>query len=401
MKMKVFTATVGSDMKLCDSTSETILSGSRMQCLAPRRMGVGVGLLVSMLAACGGSDATDQVSQMASLSADGDDIDDGDDGCRQYTIPVRLASGSSTTYNLVGSLCGGGSKHKTVLLLVHGATYDHNYWDFPLHPGRYSFVRAAREAGYATFNIDRVGDGQSDHPDPSLLTIDASAYTVHQVVQALRSGTIRHHFKKIALVGHSMGSAMALTEAKTYNDTDGVVVTGLLHHLNMDGFDRGVMDLYPAFLDPKFATSGYSSGYFTSVPGKRGELFYYLPTAAADVLAQDEVLKQLTSIGELSTIAAAALSPDTVNIHEPVLNVVGEFDSLMCGGGLTCTDANVAANEGPFYASDACLEVKVFQNTGHDLNLHTSAPSVYSKVLTWLDRRVGRSTSVPPTALCR
>jgi hypothetical protein len=37
----------------------------------------------------------------------------------------------------------------TVQLLVHGASYDHLYWNFPYGGGYYSYVDAATAAGYA------------------------------------------------------------------------------------------------------------------------------------------------------------------------------------------------------------------------------------------------------------
>ena len=34
-------------------------------------------------------------------------------------------------------------------LVVHGATYNHLYWNFPYGGGYYSYVEAATAAGYA------------------------------------------------------------------------------------------------------------------------------------------------------------------------------------------------------------------------------------------------------------
>jgi hypothetical protein len=51
-------------------------------------------------------------------------------------------------------------------ILVHGATYDHRYWDWPLDPEQYSYVEWATERGYATLAIDRVGCGAGQLPGP-------------------------------------------------------------------------------------------------------------------------------------------------------------------------------------------------------------------------------------------
>lgn len=53
-------------------------------------------------------------------------------------------------------------------LLVHGATYNHLYWDFPHGPGYYSYVDAATAAGYATFvTVPELGDATSILSEPS------------------------------------------------------------------------------------------------------------------------------------------------------------------------------------------------------------------------------------------
>src|SRR5256885_6393086 len=92
--------------------------------------------------------------------------------CQQVTRTVTLSPADPTSYHLVGWLCADGRlANKTVQLLLSGLTYDHNYWNWPQRPQRYSYVRVAVDAGYATFNIDRLGVGLSDHPvDPDSLT---------------------------------------------------------------------------------------------------------------------------------------------------------------------------------------------------------------------------------------
>lgn len=377
--------------------------GTRRRSLSRRSLGVG--LIFSLMAACGGEDPdlvpTD--SETSSLSWD-DSLDDRSDGlgadCKKYTVPVTLPP-DTTSYNLVGWLCGGRSPKQTVLLLVHGGSYDHNYWDFPVAPRFYSFVQEARKAGYATFNIDRLGSGESSHPAPELLTNYSGAETLHQVVQALKSGSVRHRFAKVVLVGHSIGTAMSMIEASTYRDADGVLGTGLIHHLNMVNFGTAPTLAYPAVFDPKFAASGLPYGYLTTVPGARPTMFYHTPTASSTVIAKDEELKQTITVGELSTIVPATYYAGTVNIKVPVASYVGEHDFLGCGDDLECTDAKVAAYEKPFFSKEACLETKVIKHTGHDLNLHYSADAVFDRAIDWLDRRVGRSTLVRPTDRCR
>jgi hypothetical protein len=82
--------------------------------------------------------------------------------CSIQTLPVRIADPGPADQTMWGQLCyRGASAPATAQLLVHGATYNHLYWNFPYGNGYYSYVDAATAAGYATFDIDRIGDGNS------------------------------------------------------------------------------------------------------------------------------------------------------------------------------------------------------------------------------------------------
>src|SRR5580704_3201861 len=114
--------------------------------------------------------------------------------CAAYTLPVRIADRGPADQTMWGQLCYRGDHEPgTVQLLVHGATYNHLYWNFPYGNGYYSYVDAATDAGYATFDVDQIGAGNSSHPPSSELTLDAGAVAVHDVVTALRSGAVDGH----------------------------------------------------------------------------------------------------------------------------------------------------------------------------------------------------------------
>jgi pimeloyl-ACP methyl ester carboxylesterase len=113
-------------------------------------------------------------------------------------------------------------------VLVHGATYDHRSWDWPLDPERYSYLEWATERGYATLAIDRVGCGASSKPPGRQSTLAAQARVLHDIVTAARGGALGTKFGRVVLVGHSMGSALSVAEASEYRDVDAVVLTGSL-----------------------------------------------------------------------------------------------------------------------------------------------------------------------------
>ena len=152
-------------------------------------------------------------------------------------------------------------------LLVHGATYNHLYWDFPYGDGYYSYVDAATAAGYATFDVDRIGDGNSSHPPSTDVTLTAGAVALHDAVTALRIGTVDGHpFQHVIMVGHSLGSIEAWIEDALYHDVNVMIITGALHALTPNAPTLVGNDFYSAVDDPKFAESGLDPGYLTTRP---------------------------------------------------------------------------------------------------------------------------------------
>ncbi len=84
-----------------------------------------------------------------------------------------------------------------------------------------------------------------------------------------------------------------------------------------------------------------------------------------------------------------SLQPPTAQpsqaIKVPTLLVVGQHDRVMCDeDGLICNQQNVANAERPYYSPAARLQVFVAPDTGHDLQLHETAPATGERILSWL-----------------
>jgi pimeloyl-ACP methyl ester carboxylesterase len=324
--------------------------------------------------------------------------------CQAVTTEVKLSPLNPTTYQLYGELCGLGSlTGKTVQVLVPGFTYGHEYWDFPTQPDTYSYVQYAVSEGYATFNIDRIGTGASAHPLSALVTFDAHIYVLHQVVQGLRNGSIGGTaFPKAVTVGHSAGAGVVLAEASIHKDTDGVVVTGLLHLPNPTG--TGLFtSLYPASLDAAFAGSGLDPGYLTTRPNTRAANFYNTAVADPAVITQDELLKDTGSAAELATSEWVFAPTVSWQIDAPVLLVMGQNDNSFCNPslGLSCADSQaIMAREAIYYSPQACLEAHVQPLSGHVTNLHPNALSGFMAASDWANRRIGPDLTHPATQPC-
>jgi pimeloyl-ACP methyl ester carboxylesterase len=290
-----------------------------------------------------------------------------------------------------------------VQILLSGLTYDSYYWNFPLDPQRYSYVRYADAAGYATLDIDRLGTGASSHPPPGVLNAQTEAYTVHQIVTDLHAGRLaRTRFGKVMLVAHSYGSEIALNEAATYQDVAGVISSGWLTAGNLAGHLTVRGSYEPVSDDPTFAS--LPAGYMTTKPDAKGPDFYNMSAASASVIAEDNTLRQTVTTGEVVSVADPIPAPTTRNIHVPVLIAVGQDDSLNCNAttpGLSCANAAaIMARESANYAPQACLQAFVLPDAGHSINLHPDAPEWFLAADAWSDSHVGPFAWARPTAHC-
>ncbi|WP_051342382.1 alpha/beta fold hydrolase [Pseudonocardia spinosispora] len=304
--------------------------------------------------------------------------------CRDVSIPITLTGADAQ--HIDGTLCRpDGESPKTVQLLIPGAFYNHGYWDFGFDPGKYSYVRAATKAGYATLAIDRLGTGTSSHPPGALIDNNTSATSVHQVVTALRQGRVDGtRFDRVLEVGHSYGSITAWYEAGTYHDVDAVIISALLHSLSPTGAAVISTSLEPAPADAKFLGKVVDPTYITTRPGARKGFFYRADTDPR-VLAYDEQTKDLATTSEVSGFGQSLVSPMPGDITVPVLVAMGRSDAVFCALGATdcSTPANIVTQERPHYAKAPCLAAWVSQNSAHDLNTAADAPAWFTFAQSW------------------
>ena len=302
--------------------------------------------------------------------------------CRSVRLPVSLAAGTPADGYVAGELCRPPGA-RTLQVLLSGATYGRAYWDPPVRSAAASYVRMMRASGSATLNLDRIGIGHSSHPPAETVTVPAGAYVTHQVVQAARAGAFGARFERVVAVGHSLGSAIALVEAATYQDVDGLIVSGLLAHAPPVGAPALVAALQPAQLEPRFGDR--PPGYLTTRAGTRGEVLYAPGGAHPDVIALDERTKETVTTGELATLGEASQPWVDAAIRVPVLSVVGEFDNVFCPSSCAAP-ASPAFAEARHYPGAPSFETFVLAGSGHVVNLHRQAPRWFAAARRWLER---------------
>jgi pimeloyl-ACP methyl ester carboxylesterase len=308
--------------------------------------------------------------------------------CQTISLPVALSAGAPMNNTLAGTFCQpntwAAGPHK-VDMLLHGGTYNSSYWDFPVSSPDYSYVDKTMQAGRATFAIDQIGTGTSSKPLSATVTIDATAYVLHQAVQWLRT---TQGFTTVNLISHSVGSFTAIREAGLYNDVDSLVVTGAIHSPGVgQSLLTGSLGLYPAALDPQFFGQGYDLGYVTTASGTRSSIFYG-PNADPQVVAYDvahkDILSSVQTVGALADLATPPLLNISNNITVPVLVLMGEQDTLFCGLLVACSQTALTANEAPYYAAASSFSAQAVPATGHNLALHPSTNESFSTINQWI-----------------
>ena len=295
-------------------------------------------------------------------------------------FPVTLPDGSRQT--IVGFLSYHGSfRDRPLQVVVHGATYNHTYWDFPDVNGRsYSYARfmAAPERKYAVLAIDQLAAGYSSHPANGLaVTLLETASALDQVIDAMRSGNnpLGYPFSRIVLVGHSAGAVAATYVQALWHPADALVVTAARHATGLP-LSPGIQAVAPYV--PVLA----ALSYFPLPAAMREQLFYYAPGADAAVIAVDNATADMWTGGQVTSTFSAFLYPllapeiDHVSqVAGPVLIQLGEFDALFPAG----SDAAETA-----LWSSSVPAVQTIRGVGHDFNLHLNREESWTGIALWL-----------------
>ncbi|KZV85089.1 alpha/beta-hydrolase [Exidia glandulosa HHB12029] len=276
----------------------------------------------------------------------------------------------------------------TLQVVVHGLTYGRLYMDPDFEPDTYSWVRWAAAHGYPTLNMDRLGYGESDHPDPiSIVQAPFDGAFMAQIIRLARAGRVagaHRPFKKVVYVGHSFGSRVGNQVISTAPDVvDAAILTGYGHKIGNPG-----TAVYPPANEVDPARFGdLPSGYITSPDIQSRAAGFYGPEGTYDpaILAWDEAHKDTASAGEFAFLTQTkdgVVEVPAPNFKGDVFKVSGDSDLFVC------TEPKCAnlAKEGPNYPVARSYEFAVIPNAGHCLNMHYTAPLFYKTLLDWLNR---------------
>lgn len=299
-----------------------------------------------------------------------------EEGVSTQAVTFSVTLPDNNAYELAGFLYWRGQLDGKVLqIALHGGSYSHKYWDADdLNGHSYSYARYMACHGFAVLTIDNLGVGASSRLDGDLASIPTEAMAVHQIIQGLGSAPVAHDFRKIVLVGHSLGSLEAIFLQGVYGDADALVVTGwqntphMLVGIPLEALLPLLAEPY-VVLPPAFRTMLFYAGDFDpAMPDwDNTNLADYLPRGVLQYFFA-------TMLGLAPTMSQ--------NVTGPVLLVFDEHDNVLF-------PVSLAAGEPATYPNASSVTTHVVPGIGHDLNLHLANVEEWARMKDWIRENVG------------
>jgi pimeloyl-ACP methyl ester carboxylesterase len=247
-----------------------------------------------------------------------------------------------------------------------------------------SYIAGAWEDGWATLAIDRPGHGRSTRVHSNLPTAQVVSSILADLVFAIGEGKYGE-FSEVILVGHSAGTALALYAVEHHPELSarlsGLVLTGVVHAPALADIAVPLDASHPANEELDFA--GLDSGWMTTLPGRRREL-WWSAASPANLVQCDEESKGIWCKAELDDARDFWVTPVTVEVPR-VLVIAGCEDNSFCQAdarvGRCRDDGALLRNEAQYFPEGANISARLVPNWGHVISPSGDATSY---ILDWL-----------------
>lgn len=286
------------------------------------------------------------------------------------------------SYRIRGELVGPrsevlGADADRINVLVHDLSAGSWFWHLRDHPA-YDYATQLARAGETSLVLDRLGYDSSRLADGNATCLGAQADMLHQVVQHARSGSYK--FRKstrgtpaaqhVVVHGHSVGAAIAETEAATFDDVDGLVL--------MSWSDSGASQRAVDEASQQSATCLRGEDYATYGQTKKEFRQLLFASAPARVQRTAASLRNPDPCGDALSLTqlVGSLNLTTRDIEAPVLLLFGSKDAL--------TRNDAAEKQAKAFSSSVSVTSRTVRGAGSALPLEKSAPKTRERVLRWL-----------------
>ncbi|KAI7329885.1 hypothetical protein KC367_g8582 [Hortaea werneckii] len=282
-----------------------------------------------------------------------------------------------------------------VQIASHGAHYDSRYWDVQLDPEERSWVNAALREGYGILTYDRLGAGQSDHPDAyRVVQAELELDILRSLTQMTRNGTFHRAMGakadaplRTVHVGHSFGSFLTSAFIARYPElSDAAIITGYIATEFLGSVGTACWSAqYAANARPAFEGG---PGYVLNQKSGIQNLFFAGDPHTAfteELLDYGDRTKQPVPVGELASSYKLVGLP-APEYTGPIHFMLAEFDFFICGG--DCKGLTNRTQMSLVYPKSSAIEVDIQPNTGHAFPLHNNASAGFQVSFDFLKRNV-------------
>jgi len=317
------------------------------------------------------------------------------------TVMAQIAAAPKISvkgsYNLYFEYCQPKSgSPKGVFQTHHGLVGNAAYWNVKLDGYTdNSFAESAAAAGWATLSYDRLGVGNSSHPDGIQIVQEPFEIAESVVIAGkLRDGSIGNglpSFSTVVGVGHSYGSVLLAGVASVAPDAfDQIVLTGFTANstngpLGLAAFDSTIASVaYP----DRFGSLNSTYVITPSVSADQYGFFHY-PNYTQSALDLFTNSKSEYSLGQSNSIAGPYMLNRT-GFVKPTFIVTGENDAPFCAADCLVTSLGPNMTQldtsRPIFPSvaDSNFSTYVVPATGHGINFHTTAYDAYQQILSFV-----------------
>lgn len=303
---------------------------------------------------------------------------------------------NNRTYSISADYCTprqGASDNSSLILAVHGIGFSKSYWNFSpdnsssSEGSPYSFIDQATSQGYSVLAYDRLGTGESEHPDSGFQQVQAATEVsiLNGILAQLRNGSAieGQQFDRIVGVGHSYGSVQLQASSATAPDLlDGIALTGYSNSTaGLTQFFAG-STLMPANQVQPDRFNNISSVYLlTGSAAADLTLFAWPPNYSPEAI--EVARSQYSDVVNLGTLTSqATVQQPATNFAKPVFVISGEHDLPFCSG--TCQPALLDGVRDTLYPQASNFSSYIVPSTGHGIEVHYTAASANRLVMDFI-----------------